>query len=112
MATKKKSKSKQSQDDFEHETLVQSEILELKHARHVICSRLSRFCDYLDNDQGDVFQIEIRLKSVEDDFSEFDRIQTRLEFFDIEESSTRLETESRFYLVISRAKKLISDKQK
>lgn len=112
MATKKKNKSKQSQDDLEHETLVQSEILELKHARHVICSRLSRFCDYLDNDQGDVFQIEIRLKSVEDDFSEFDRIQTRLEFFDIEESSTRLETESRFYLVISRAKKLISDNNK
>lgn len=72
-----------------------NEINELLHARTVICERLERFELFLDSSSEniDIFQLEIRLKSVEEDFSEFDKVQTRLEFHDKNEKNYRLDTE-------------------
>lgn len=64
---------------------------------------------FLNENPQNNFQIEIRLKSAQDYFTEFDRDQTCLEFLFNKESETCLDTESRFYEVISEAKQLISD---
>ncbi|XP_050303785.1 uncharacterized protein LOC126741423 [Anthonomus grandis grandis] len=104
-------KTKQSSEDVDPNEI---EILELKHARKVITDRLNRFVEFLYQEREkdilnlDEFQIECRLKSVEEDFSEFDKTQTRLEFLDSTEIDYRLDTESCFYNQISQAKKLIS----
>lgn len=89
-----------------------NEISELNHARKVICARLERFAQFLHDNKEDIFQIEIRLKSVEEDFSEFDKIQTRLEYLVPEENENRLDTESAFYSKIALAKKFIADHKK
>lgn len=47
---------------------MENERRELVHAREVICDRLARFISFLKNKPDNVFQIEIRLKSVEEDF--------------------------------------------
>lgn len=96
----------------------QNEFLELKHTRKVICNRLSRFSTFLQTQDAksfetvDVYQVETRLKSVEEDFLDFDRAQTRLEFIVEDEQENRLETESLFYREISKAKKLITQYNK
>ncbi|XP_066258254.1 uncharacterized protein [Euwallacea similis] len=86
-----------------------AEFRELSYARKVLVERLSRFEQYLlDNtDAKEIFACEIRLKNVEDDLREFDKVQTRLEFMDPNERQNRLETESIYYNVISEAKKFI-----
>lgn len=91
-----------------------NEINELLHARTVICERLERFELFLNNSSEniDIFQLEIRLKSVEEDFSEFDKVQTRLEFHDKNEKNYRLDTESLFYSLISNAKRIIAIENK
>ncbi|XP_066253850.1 uncharacterized protein [Euwallacea similis] len=85
------------------------EFRELSYARRVLVERLSRFEQYLlDNtDAKETFACEIRLKNVEDDLREFDKVQTRLEFMDPNERQNRLETESIYYNVISEAKRFI-----
>jgi len=88
---------------------MENERRELVHAREVICDRLARFISFLKNEPDNVFQIEIRLKSVEEDFCEYDRIQTRLEFLAKEECASRLDTESSFYMTIAEAKELIEN---
>lgn len=98
--TKPKKNSKDSREE---------ESFELSHARQVIIERLERFKIFLNGRNLDNFQIEARLKSVEDDFSEFDRIQTRLEYLIPDEKENRLDTESEFYSKISLAKKLIAE---
>ncbi|XP_066261328.1 uncharacterized protein [Euwallacea similis] len=81
----------------------------LGHQARVLVERLSRFEQYLlDNtDAKETFACEIRLKNVEDDLREFDKVQTRLEFMDPNERQNRLETESIYYNVISEAKRFI-----
>ena len=91
---------------------LENEHLELQHAREVICDRLDRFKQFLDVRRDEIFQIEIRLKSVQEDFSEFDKIQTRLEYLLPEEKEFRLHTESEFYMLIATAKQLINQHQK
>ncbi|XP_066157628.1 uncharacterized protein, partial [Euwallacea fornicatus] len=85
------------------------EFRELSYARTVLIKRLSRFEQYLTDsiDVNDTISCEIRLKSIEKDLEEFDRIQTRLEFMNSIEEENRLETESAYYDAISQAKKFI-----
>jgi len=77
---------------------VDDEFRELLHIRKVIIERLSRFEQYLltNTEITQLYQLEIRLKSIEDDFQEFDPIQIRLEFLDKTEKQHRLETESSY----------------
>lgn len=106
----KKGKSKINLQDKASES--GEEVLELKHARRVICDRLDRFRHFLDVRHDEIFQIEIRLKSVEEDFSEFDKIQTRLEYLSDSEEEYRLDTESSFYSLIALAKEIIANQRK
>lgn len=106
MPANKSNVSKQGQNKDSNK----DEIRENMYARKVICDRLARFERYLNSNDIDIFELESRLKSVEDDFQEFDRIQTRLEFLDRNEDVNRLETESEFYSLISNAKRYISYK--
>lgn len=66
MAPKNKKEKAQADEEYE----------ELLHVRRVIIDRLSRFEQFLfsNTNNSQVFQIEIRLKSIEDDFHEFDRV--------------------------------------
>lgn len=111
MSTRRKITRKSTKEDFD---INDSEFKELWHEREVIIERLDRFITFLENESSksieniDKFQIECRLKSVEENFSEFDKIQTRLEFLNKETKNDRLETESLFYNNISHAKKLIA----
>ncbi|XP_030762930.1 uncharacterized protein LOC115887601 [Sitophilus oryzae] len=88
---------------------------ELIHARKVISAHLSRFSQFLKIQEDienildvDVFQIESRLKIVEEDMSKFNRIQTRLEYLVPDEDDQGLHLETLFYSEISLAKKIIS----
>ncbi|XP_066261262.1 uncharacterized protein [Euwallacea similis] len=82
------------------------EFRELLHARRILTKRLSRFEQYLrDNrDIQETVQLEIRLKIVEEDYNQFDKVQSRLEFLSLNEeeqlhSRTDLsETEKLLYL--------------
>lgn len=105
----RKNKSSNRENDIDSN---ESEVREFAHARQVICERLERFETFLNSKIDDIFQVEIRLKSIEEDFSEFDKIQTRLEYFQPEEKEHRLDTESAFYSLISSAKRLIVNHQK
>lgn len=92
------------------------EKLEFMHARKVISARLSRFCQFIEHQKKlenisdiDVFQLESRLKSVEEDFCEFDKIQTRIEYLISDEENERITMETAFYTQISEAKRLIAN---
>lgn len=104
----RKSKQNTSTPDL----ALENEVAEFQHARNVICERLERFKQFLDTKRDEIFQIEVRLKSVEEDFSAFNKIQTRLEFLVSEEKRYRLDTESDFYALIATAKRIIADQKK
>lgn len=82
--SKKKSKDEKGIDD---------EMSELVHIREVVSARLERFNQYLDKSDVNSIQLEVRLKSIEDDFAEFDRCQTRLEYLNSEETEFRNDIE-------------------
>ncbi|XP_066260795.1 uncharacterized protein [Euwallacea similis] len=108
----RKGKTSQNSEKEIHLTDIPTEngeFRELSYARRVLVERLSRFEQYLlDNtDARETFACEIRLKDLEDDFREFDKVQTRLEFMDPNERQNRLETESMYYNAISEAKRFI-----
>ena len=47
----------------------EDEYLEFEHVRNVICERLDRFEQFLNTRRDEIFQVEIQLKSAEEDFS-------------------------------------------
>ncbi|XP_066261278.1 uncharacterized protein [Euwallacea similis] len=67
------------------------EFRELLHARRILTKRLSRFEQYLreNRDIQETVQLEIRLKNVEEDYNQFDKVQSRLEFLSLNEEEQR-----------------------
>ncbi|XP_066255176.1 uncharacterized protein [Euwallacea similis] len=86
------------------------EFRELLHARRILTKRLSRFEQYLreNRDIQETVQLEIRLKNVEEDYNQFDKVQSRLEFLSLNEEEQRIEIESAYFNLISELKQLIN----
>ena len=107
--SRKKSKSDNKTKDTLTESKIDDELAELLTIREVVCARLDRFDRYLkEKEHVNTIQIETRLKSVEEDFVDFDRCQTKIEFLNPAETQNRLEMEDLFYETISLAKGIIN----
>lgn len=103
----RKNKAANQNGEFASTDSLNNEFLKLLHVCRVIVERLSRFEQYIfeNKDCQQAFQLEIRLKSVEEDFQT--KYRNVWNFYD-HETDNRLATESCFYSLISEAKQLIA----
>lgn len=81
------------------ESDVQSEIMEEKNKRSAVCGRLSRlekFFDSFDKVEGDFQQLHGRFEMLDLCFSEFDSIQTQIEFIEKDKTEENIEVRTTF----------------
>ncbi|XP_066259137.1 uncharacterized protein [Euwallacea similis] len=108
----RKGKTSQNSEKEIHLTDISTkncEFRELLHKREVLIGNLSYFERYIleNKNTNEIFQLKVRLESVEEDFSQFKIVQERLEFLNENEKENRHETQSAYYSLIAEAQQLI-----
>ncbi|XP_066252670.1 uncharacterized protein [Euwallacea similis] len=98
----RKGKTSQNSEKEIHLTDISTkncEFRELLHKREVLIGNLSHFKRYIleNKNTNEIFQLKVRLESVEEDFSQFKIVQERLEFLNENEKENRHETQSAYY---------------